>query len=394
MTQQVTESPVTRTPRTSTRNADLSDLAHMLEVQNGRKLDVVAPASSLTVANGNLIMSRVEPAMTDHGRMFMSDGTYRPTDVAEEGFAAKLGIPVGYLRRMRTENPALYDINVCGWLEQDPSRKFLIRAFRGDAAENGHSGEGVARAFLSDSYRLIDNFDILTAALQGVEASGHRVEIKGCDLTDRRMYVRVESDQVAIQARELLRGYRSPFTGETGDQLPMVSAGFVISNSEVGSGAFSITPRAVVQVCRNGLTMSKDVMRAVHIGAKHDEGIVQWSGATRARELELVASKTADAVQQFLSPAYVEAKIDEIEREAGKQISDPAQTIEMVSKQLSFSGAVRESILNHFIRGGQTTAGGVMQAVTSTAQTLSDADAAHELEAMALPALAAAARAA
>ncbi|MFD8339239.1 DUF932 domain-containing protein [Streptomyces solisilvae] len=364
----------------------------MLEVQNGRKLDVVAPASSLTVADGNLIMSGMEPAMTSQGRMFMSDGAYRPTDVAEEGFAAKLGIPVGYLRRMRTDNPALYDINVCGWLEQDPTRKFLVRAFRGDAAENG--GEGVARAFLSDSYRLIDNFDILTAALQGVESSGHRVEIRGCDLTDRRMYVRVESDQVAVQARELLRGYRSPFTGETGDQLPMISAGFVISNSEVGSGAFSITPRAVVQVCRNGLTMSKDVMRAVHIGAKHDEGIVQWSSATRARELELVASKTADAVQQFLSPAYVEAKIAEIEREAGKQISDPAQTIEVVSKQLSFSGPVRESILNHFIRGGQTTAGGVMQAVTSTAQTLSDADAAHELEAMALPALVAAARAA
>ena len=37
----------------------------------------------------------------------------------------------------------------------------------------------------------------------------------------------------------------------------------------------------------------------------------------------------------------------------------------------------------HFIRGGQLTAGGVMQAVTSVAQTLDDADAAHEMEASA-----------
>ena len=43
-----------------------------------------------------------------------------------------------------------------------------------------------------------------------------------------------------------------------------------------------------------------------------------------------------------------------------------------------------DAILGHFIRGGQLTAGGVMQAVTSVAQTLDDADAAHELEAQAV----------
>jgi hypothetical protein len=40
--------------------------------------------------------------------------------------------------------------------------------------------------------------------------------------------------------------------------------------------------------------------------------------------------------------------------------------------------------LAHFIRGGQLTAGGVMQAVTSVAQTLDDADTAADLEAQAL----------
>jgi len=47
--------------------------------------------------------------------------------------------------------------------------------------------------------------------------------------------------------------------------------------------------------------------------------------------------------------------------------------------------------LAHFIRGGDLTAGGVMHAVTSTAQTLTDADAAHDMEAQALPTLEAAA---
>jgi hypothetical protein len=43
--------------------------------------------------------------------------------------------------------------------------------------------------------------------------------------------------------------------------------------------------------------------------------------------------------------------------------------------------------LAHFIRGGDLTAGGVLHAVTSTAQTLSDADAAHEMESQAVRAL-------
>jgi hypothetical protein len=48
--------------------------------------------------------------------------------------------------------------------------------------------------------------------------------------------------------------------------------------------------------------------------------------------------------------------------------------------------------MNHFIRGGSLTAGGVMHAVTSVAQTLPDADAAHDLESGALRVLALAAR--
>ncbi|MFE9559448.1 DUF932 domain-containing protein [Streptomyces sp. NPDC006692] len=385
MTQQVTEPAISRTARTDTRNADLADLARILTEQQGRKVDIVTPASALGVQDGNLTVRGVEPIIDEDG-VTDPNGSYRPTDVAEEGISAKLRIPVGYLRRMRVENLPLYDLNVAGWLEKEPERRFLLRTFKGDGG-----GHGVARAFLSDSYKLIDNFDLLLAALDGVRRSGHPVKVTGCDLTDRRMYVRVESESVAVQARELLKGYRSPYTGQSGDELPMVSAGFLITNSEVGDGAFTITPRAVVQVCRNGLTMAKDTMRAVHLGGKQDQGIVQWSGTTQRKMLELITAKTTDAVEQFLSPAYVEAKLRDLERTAGRPVTDPVKTIEVVSKQLNITDTVRDNVLAHFIQGGQLTAGGVMQALTSVAQTLPDADAAHELEARALTALSAAA---
>ncbi|POX47696.1 DUF932 domain-containing protein [Streptomyces sp. Ru71] len=389
MTQQFAERATNVAP-TGARNADLCDLVRILEDQNRHKLDVIAPAAALHFREGNLHVEGIESLITEDG-VTEVDGIYRPTGVADEGISDKLRIPLAYLRRMRAENVPLLDENVNAWLREEPERRFMLRAFRGDSGPGVPPGEGVARALLSDSYKLMDNFDMLLAALDGVRQSGHPTRVTGCDLTDRRMYVRVESEAVAVQACELLRGYRSPFDGRSGDELPMISAGFVITNSEVGAGAYTITPRAVIQVCRNGLTETKDVMRAVHLGGKQDEGVVSWSGQTQRKTLELITSKTADAVRTFLSREYVEAKVRQVEAAAAKTLAEPTKTIEHVTKTLSIGAEAKDMILSHFVRGGQMTAGGVMQAVTSTAQTLTDADQAAALEALALPALTAAA---
>ncbi|MFE1444652.1 DUF932 domain-containing protein [Streptomyces sp. NPDC058739] len=392
MTQQFAER-ATHVAPTGTRNAQLTDLVAILEDQGHRKLDVIAPAAALRLHDGNVRVQGLESLITEDG-VTKVDGIYRPTAVADEHLADKLRIPLAYLRRMRTDNTPLLDENVNAWLSQEPERRFMLRAFRGDNTPGGPPAEGVARALLSDSYKLMDNFDMLLAALDGVKRSGHPTRITGCDLTDRRMYVRIESEAVAVQARSLLRGYRSPFDGRSGDELPLISAGFVITNSEVGSGAYTITPRAVVQVCSNGMTVTKDVMRAIHLGGRQDEGVVAWSGQTQRRTLELITSKTTDAVRTFLSRDYVEAKVREIEAAAATVLAEPTKTIEHVTKTLSIGTEAKDLILAHFVRGGQMTAGGVMHAITSTAQTLKDADHAATLETLALPALTTAAAAA
>jgi hypothetical protein len=309
----------------------------------------------------------------------MTSGTYLPTEVCDQGIADKLGIPVAYLRRLRREQPGLYDANVNGWLAGD-SRRFLIRCLRG-------GGGGVARAFLSDGYKIIDNLDVLLAALDGVRAAGLPAEVDGCDLTERRMYIRVMCEQVAVLAPALLAGYRSPFTGAAGAENPVVFAGFVISNSETGCGAFTLTPRLVVQVCRNGMTITRDAVRAVHLGERLDQGVVTWSGNTQDKTLALITAKTSDAVATFLDPAYVQAAVRAIERDAGHELADPQEAVAVVSQRLRFTDDQQRDILSHFIRGGDVTAGGILHAVTSVARTLPDGDAAHEMEAAGLRAL-------
>jgi hypothetical protein len=392
---------------TTTRNAGLMDLSALLQSQQVAKRDVVAPAEALRFRDGLL-------------RLRGEDALLRPTTVADEGLAEKVGIPLRYLRTLREERPDLYDANLNGWLRgwrsgvkghrrgdaaTPDTRSFLVRTFTGEPGE-----EGVARAVLSSGYRIMDNLDVLTAALEGVRETGAEVEVDGCDLSERRMQVRLVCPGIEAMAPLLLTGYRSPFEHgadrvapwdtERGrdhgfyapDERPVVFAGLVISNSETGGGAFSLTPRLVVKVCRNGMTMTADALRNVHLGGRMDDGVIDWSAETQAANLTLVQSQARDAVRSFLSPAYVEAKVAEIEAAAGAPVRDAEATIKVVAKGLRISEERTIDVLAHFIMGGQMTAGGVMAAVTSVAQSVEDPDEAAALEASALPALALASR--
>jgi hypothetical protein len=200
------------------------------------------------------------------------------------------------------------------------------------------------------------------------------------------MYVRVVCEQVAVLAPALLAGYRSPFTGASGADNPVVFAGFVITNSETGCGAFTLTPRLVVQVCRNGMTLTRDALRAVHLGERLEAGTVTWSDNTRDKTLALI-TKTTDAVTAYLDPGYVTGAVRAIEAGAGHPVTDPQEAIRVVSQRLRFTDAQQADILSSFIRGGDVTAGGVMHAVTAAAQAQGDADTAHEMESAALRAL-------
>lgn len=379
------------------RNATLLDLRDTLVDQHARKLDIVAPAHKLRFRDGKLLLSGMDPIFDENG-VTNVNGTYRPTEVFDEGLASKLGIPLAYMRRLRLERPDLLDSNANGWLRganrlnsqtkqvetlaPADKRSFLVRAFRGDEA--GHVG--IARALLSDRFAIMDNLDALTATLDGVRQAGVHVNIEGCDLTDRRMYVRISAPEVKALAPELLRGYRSPFTGETGAENPTVFAGLHISNSETGDGSWSIVPRLIVQVCKNGMTITKDAMRAVHLGSKMDEGTVRWTKDTIDKQLALVTAKTRDAVATFLDKDYMTKVIRDMEQKSGKPIEN-VEDVKVIAKKLAFDQETQDEVFNMFVKGGQITAGGVMQAVTATARVTKDADKAAEIEAASVKAL-------
>jgi hypothetical protein len=382
------------------RNAELADLVTLLREQRATVHDFVAPAARIRSVGGVLHVENAEQDMTADG-VTSRTGRYLPTQVMDDQVAGRFDVPRSYLRRLRAHRIDLYDANVNGWLHGDGAaipgdqRKFLIRTFRDEAG-----GQGIGRALLSDSYKTIDNLDVLMTILGSINDAGIEARVRTADLTESRMHIKLDVPALTAAAPRLLEGYRSPFASSTalnaarggdpnGTTRPrqvgdVVSAGLRITNSEVGWGSFTIWPEIVVLVCTNGMTCTEKV-RAVHLGGKLEDGIVSWSGSTQQKALELVKAKTADAVKAFLSEDYLTKAVAEIEGRAGQELTAPVtEVVTSVAKQLSWSDGEQAGILDMFLRGGQATKGGLVNAVTAFSQTVPSADRAMELDASAL----------
>ncbi|WNV85075.1 DUF932 domain-containing protein [Umezawaea sp. Da 62-37] len=367
--------PFTRRPQLS-----LDELLQQLREQQARQQDMVIPAHKMRITpEGHLEVDQPRLSVNGVDPTTLFDLS-RPFDA---GIAGKLGVPAIYITRLRQHGMlSLFADNVNAWLAQEPNKPFLVRTF----SPRDNEDQGLARALLSDSYAFRDNLPLLTAVLDGIADRAADVEISG-ELTERRMYLRVFAPTITAEAPHLLEFYRSPFNGQFGRDNPVVAAGFEVTNSELSFGASTITPKLRVQVCDNGLTITEDALRTIHTGAKLDHGVVRYSVDTIRKELETATARTRDAARTFLDLPYMARKLDELARRAEVQVIDPKATIEHVGKVVGYTKTEQDVIFAHFTRGADPSAGGVLHAVTSAAQVLSDADAAYDMERSALKAL-------
>lgn len=375
------------------RNGSLADLATMLEDQQARKYDLIVPSRA--------IHPFVQPAFGDEPDKFglFIDGadfggvdaegnlttemlTVWPMQQCHDGFAERLGIPTKYYRRMLDDAPNLLVTNVRHWLDDMGDEAHMLRTFRDD------SGDALGRALLSPRYNAIDHLDLLWGVLEGVRTACPDATISGADLSDKRMRIRISAPQIAVNIRDLVENYwpggpGALGNGRSGAEYPLLFAGLVASNSETGNGAWTIAPRAIVQVCTNGMTREVDAVRRIHIGGRLEEGVINWAADTRQAQIDLIRNQARDAVSTFLSTDYLDKFRDDLYHAAGIEVHHAVRAVEHVRRTLSFTEEQGMSILSHFLASGDSSALGLAQAITHEAQTADD-DLAYEAEAMAL----------
>lgn len=371
------------------RQTDFHTLLATLDEQQERKVDVVTPATNLCFSGGNLrvLRSDLEPELTENG-VKSPVQEFVPNEVFDGGLADRLGGPVTatYLRKLReagwtdildgTMNAIIHGKTD---VREPQSKSVLVRALKD--ADGGPVG--TARALLSNSYKIVDHVETLRAAMAGMRSAGLGPQhVTQCDLTSRRMYVTIEVPEIRAQAASLLKDYVSPFTGNRGADNPIVHAGFVLGNSETGDGTFFLYPRIVAEVCTNGMTIKKDVGALVqrHLGARLDDGLIEYSDATREANRQLIMRMAEDTVRTFLTQGYLESVITKLEEKAGEPVAKPEAAIKEVTRKLEIP-ALYDDVLAHFIKGADLSRGGIMHAVTAAAQSADiDADTAFRME--------------
>jgi hypothetical protein len=335
----------------------LQELAAELDRQQNAKRDLLIDTPALSFA-----------ADRDGGRMLLNinkgqglDGLVEVeqmgvNEIAHRQIGQHLGIPARYYDKMRSEYPDLLAANVNGWFEKTPATR-MIRTL-----------DGTARAFLSDKYRRIDNFEVATTVLPIIrDMNGATIE--SCELTDARMYLKVVNPRITAEVKK-------------GD---IVQAGLLITNSETGQGSVSVSPLIYRLVCLNGMIAADSSLRKYHVGRANEAGdnFDIYRNETIEADDRAFMMKIEDTVRAAVDQAKFEQIVNRMREatEARMEVRAVPQVVELASKEFSLTQDEGNGILGHLIQGGDLSLYGLANAVTRHSQDVGSYDRATELEA-------------
>ena len=229
--------------------------------------------------------------------------------------------------------------------------------------------DGVARAFLSSRYRRIDNYEVSSAVLPIIgEIPDARFE--SCEITDTKMYIKVVNPRLVAEV-------------VPGD---IVQAGIVITNSEVGQGAFSVQPLIYRLVCSNGMTVNDAAMRRNHVGrvAAAEENFLLYRDETLAADDKAFLMKIQDTVRAAVDEVAFQRVVGMMReaKDARMNTADVPGVVKLASRSFSITDGESGGVLQHLLEGNDLTLYGLANAVTRFSQDVESYDRASDLEAI------------
>lgn len=330
----------------------LTELAQEIERQNNAKRDYLVDTTQLTMGLDVTGDVRLDIADSAH--------TFGLNEVAHQQIGQQMGIPLPYYRRMLSDAPGLLATNVNHWMrnrdEGAKERRRMVRTL-----------DNTARAFLSDRYRRIDNYEIANIVLP-ILGEIKDVQIASCEVTDRKLYIK------AVNPR--LQADVTP-----GD---VVQSGVCITNSEVGLGSFEATPLVYRLVCSNGMVVNDAAQKRRHIGAKAQQGedYALYADETIAADDRAFMLKVRDTVRSIVDATQFDKVVAMMQeaREAKITAESIPAFVELTAKEYAVGKKESESVLSYLIHGGDLSLYGLSNAVTRFSQDVPNYDRASELE--------------
>jgi hypothetical protein len=163
----------------------------------------------------------------------------------------------------------------------------------------------------------------------------------------------------------------------------VVQAGVVISNSETGHGAVSISPLVYRLVCLNGMIANDGRLRANHVGGRIEETEALYQDDTRKADDRAILLKVRDHVRNAVDSVAFAARVEAMAGLVRQPIAgDPVAAVEVLAKKVGATDGERGGILRSLIEGGDLSAWGLLNAVTAQAHAAPDYDRSIDFERM------------
>lgn len=336
----------------------LIELATEIERQAASRVDYIAPTQHLVMRDDAVL----------GGLLGDGQGNTPLNALAHRQLGDWAKVPAAYYDRLQAEAPALLATNINHWLAGSQDKR-MVRTL-----------DGNVRAWLSDSYRPLENHDLAEAVLPAL--LGMDLEIISAEITERRPYIKAVDRAIN---RDIPTGKNRMGDGSH-VIFDTVSPAIVISNSEVGAGALSVETAVWTRACTNLAIFAQRSLRKYHTGAKAalaDNMVHLLSDRTRKLTDEATWAQVGDIVRGAFDEAKFDASLVGIAGMVEQKIEgNPIKVIDLAAKALDIRDLEKPSILRHLIEGGDLTRYGLFNALTRTGEDQGDYDRATDFERM------------
>jgi hypothetical protein len=323
------------------RGRSFAQFVQEIERQHKTKVDYLVPSKKLLMKD-------------DANMEIIGQNILIPNQLAHNQIADKLQIPKPYYDRMLEQDSTLLARNVNGWLEKSDETR-LVRSL-----------DGKMRSLLSDRYRPLDYYDLAKMTLPAIGELSLSVE--SSEITDTRMYLKAI---LPNKTAEIKRGQT-------------LAWGVIISNSEVGAGALSLSGFSKVLQCSNGMTHDA-VFRRNHIGVRNEVGgdaVEYFQDDTKKASDKALWLQFRDTLRGLLSDDHFGKVVEKMQNAFSREMVNPQKTVAVVVKKYGMTQEDGDSLFKYLNQGKEFNQNGLVNAITRYAEDQKDYDKSSELESL------------
>ena len=313
--------------------SNLRSFVEEVERREGSKEDYVAHQGAIEMAY-------------DSQLVLEGQGMFGINDHAHGQIATTHNIPKAYYDRMG-EIPGLRTQNVNSWMKASPASKRFVRIL-----------DGEARAFLSDRFRPIDNYELLnTSIIPALDPLSDSLQVLSTSLSPRKMYMQIVFPTLQAEVK-------------AGD---IVQYGITISNSEVGAGAVNVEELIWRLICENGMK-GVSMFKKHHLGRRMDQDYGMFSDETVKQELVTYQMQLKDIITSALKDKDgLMSHVRRLQGAMNDAIVDAPTTVENVTKRYGITQDKTDPILETLYKEGKNRYG-LAQAITALAHSTDNPD--------------------